>query len=349
MKNKVVCALLTAALIALVSGCGESNSRTLKVVTHDSFALPNDVVAAFEKDNNIRLEIAKQGDSGEALNKTILAKANPIGDVFYGVDNTYLTRALSADIFAPYASPRLAMVDPQYRIDKSDKLSPVDHGEVCVDYDKQWFQAKNLVPPKSFDDLTKPEYKNLAVIPSAATSSTGLAFLFGTIAANNSQASAWKQYWSSLKANGVSIVGGWDQAYNTSFSGGPGKGDRPIVISYSSSPPVAVADIQGQKPSESPIGVVPSTCFQQVEFVGILKSTKQRELAQKFVDFMLAKTTQDTIPENMYMYPVVNDATLPPAWAKYSVKIAAPLTLDPQWIADNRESVLSAWTEVTAK
>lgn len=360
MKRSLFTIAMTVVLTISASACGANDKQgatstpaKIKVVTHDSFGLSTDVLADFEKTNNAKVEIVKQGDAGEMLNKVVLAASNQLGDVAFGIDNTYLTRAISSNVFDDYTTTKTSDIKPEFLIDTSGKFTPVDHGEVCVDYDKKWFAEKQKTPPTSFEDLTKPEFKNLTVVPSAATSSTGLSFFFGTIAhfgdTTTAKDSKWATYWSDLKRNGVSIVGGWEQAYNTSFTGGPGKGDRPIVISYSSSPPAAVADMPDPKPTESPIGVVSSTCFQQIEFAGVLKGTKQPDLARKFVDFMVSKQVQNDIPSQMYMYPVTTTAQLPDVWARYSVAIPKPLRLEPKWIADNREKSIEVWTQITSK
>src|SRR5258707_233611 len=276
--------------------------QALTVMTHDSFAVSDTVVKSFEQANNAKVVFLKSGDAGAMLNKAILAKAAPLADVLYGVDNTYLSRALDGDIYDTYASPELKNIPDQFKLDASNRALPVDYGDVCINYDKAYFANKNLAVPQSLDDLKKPEYKNLLVMENPTTSSTGLAFLLATIV---HYGDGFADYWRALKANGVVIVDGWETAYYTNFSGSSGKGPQPMVVSYGSSP---AAEVVFATPplTDSPIASVlgPDACFRQIEFVGILKGTQHRTLAEKFVDFMLSQQFQEDMPLQMFVYPV---------------------------------------------
>src|SRR4029453_12550248 len=174
-----------------------------------------------------KLVFLKSGDAGAALNKAILTKDAPLADVLFGVDNTFLSRALEGDIFEAYASPALSEIPKQFKIDPSNRALPVDYGDVCINYDQAYFADKNLAVPQSLEDLTKPEYKGLLVVEKPATSSTGLAFLLATVA---HYGDSFTQYWQSLKDNGVVVVDGWETAYYTNFSVSSGKGPQPIVV-----------------------------------------------------------------------------------------------------------------------
>ncbi len=320
-----------------------SARRTLTVMTHDSFAASDKVIKAFEDANNVTLKFIKAGDAGTALNKAILSKNNPLADVFYGVDNTYLSRALKEGIYDPYHSPELASIPDQYKLDPTDNALPVDHANVCLVYDKAYLKSKGINPPTTLEDLAKPEYKSLLVVENPATSSPGLAFLLTTIAhfgENN-----YLDYWKSLKANDIKIDDGWETAFYTDFSGASGHGLRPIVVSYDSDP---VFEIIGTNnpPPEPTIGAVvtDSTCFQQIEFVGILKGTPNRDLAEKWVDYMLSTTFQEDMPQQMYVFPVNSKAKLDPVFAKYLVEPQKTADISPAEIATNRDAWLQAWT-----
>jgi thiamine transport system substrate-binding protein len=95
------------------------------------------------------------------LNKAILSKDAPLADVMFGVDNTFLSRALEADIFDAYQSPALSDVPAEFVLDSSFRALPVDYGDVCINYDKKYFEENNLAVPASFEDLAKPEYNGL--------------------------------------------------------------------------------------------------------------------------------------------------------------------------------------------
>ena len=81
------------------------------------------VISAFEQANNVKLVFLKSGDAGAALNKAILSKDAPLADVFYGVDNTFLSRALDAGIYEPYASSLLEKIPAEFQLDPQDRAS----------------------------------------------------------------------------------------------------------------------------------------------------------------------------------------------------------------------------------
>lgn len=317
---------------------------TLKVMTHDSFDISEDVLAEFEEANNVRVQFIKSGDTGTALNKAILSRENPLADVFYGVDNTFLSRALNEVIFEPYDSPLLAAIPAGFKLDPESRALPVDYGDVCLNYDKGYFTQEGLAPPMTLDDLLQPEFKSLLVVENPATSSPGLAFLLATI--GNFGSDGYLEYWDGLVANDVLVVNDWETAYYSEFSGSSGKGPRPIVVSYSSSPAFEV--LYSEPPvDEPPTAAVTAnqTCFRQIEFVGILKGTQNHELARKWVDFMLSKSFQEDIPLKMFVFPVNSEAVLDEIFLNYLSLPDQTAFVSPDEIALNREAWIKAWTE----
>ena len=327
-----------------LGACAPKSPAELTVMTHDSFAASQEVVQTFEQANNVKVTFLASGDAGAALNKAILTKDAPLADVFYGVDNTFLSRALEADIFETYKSPALVKIPVAFQLDSSNRLSPVDFGDVCINYDKNYFVGKNLPVPATLEDLVKSEYKGLLVVENPATSSPGLAFILATVAHFGDP--GYLDFWAKLRDNGVVVVNNWETAYYTNFSASSGQGPQPMVVSYGSSPPAEVIFAQpplNDAPTASIVG--PDTCFRQIEFVGILKGTQHRALAEKFVDFMLSKQFQEDMPLQMFVYPVNPDATLPDAFVKYAQIPEKPAYIDPAVIAANRDKWIQAWTD----
>ena len=349
--------LLFISFLFLLSACAPqvtttpvmpAEPQTLTVMTHDSFAVSEEVVKAFEDANNANVTFLQSGDAGEVLNKAILTKDAPLADVLYGVDNTFLSRALEADIFESYASPELANIPDAFKLDVSNSALPVDYGDVCINYDKAYFAGNSLAVPQSLEDLTKPEYANLLVVENPATSSTGLAFLLATV--SHFGEDGYLGYWRDLKANGVVVVDGWETAYYTNFSASSGQGPQPMVVSYGTSPAAEVifADPPiADAPTASILGS--DTCFRQIEFVGILKGTQNRALAEKFVDFMLSRQFQEDMPLQMFVYPANSTATLPEAFTKYSQAPEQTASLAPDVIAANRNKWIQEWTDAVMK
>ncbi|USQ83751.1 thiamine ABC transporter substrate-binding protein [Streptomyces phaeoluteigriseus] len=332
-------------------GSPQSGSKTVTLVSHDSWAVSESVLADFEKRSGYQVKVLKDGDAGQAVNKAILTKDNPQGDVFFGVDNTLLSRALDNGLFQPYEAKGLDQVDGQYQLDAGKhRVTPVDYGDICVNYDKKYFADRKLAPPVTFDDLVKPAYKDLLVTENASTSSPGLGFLLGTAARYGDD--GWEGYWKKLRANGVKVVDGWEQAYNEEFSGSAGGrkagADRPLVVSYASSPPAEV--IYGDpKPTTAPTGVATGTCFRQVEFAGLLSNAENSEGGKALIDFLVSKTFQEDMPLNMFVYPVAKGAAVPAEFTEYGPAAEAPETMDPAKIAADRDQWVKSWTSLVLK
>ncbi len=340
--------ILFVFLTTLITACSKKSEESIEltVMTHDSFAASEDVIASFERENNIVVTFIEAGDTGTAVNKAILSKNTPLADVFYGVDNTFLSRALGEGIFEIYESPLLHNIPDQYQVDPQNRALPVDYGDVCLNYDVNYFMEADLSPPGNLDDLLKSEYKGLLVVENPATSSPGLAFLFATIGRFGE--TGYLNFWKNLVDNDVKVVNDWETAYYSEFS--RWGGTRPIVVSYGSSPPFEI--IFAEEPmDDAPTAAVvgEGSCFRQIEFVGILKGTENRALAEKFIDFMLSPTFQEDIPLQMYVFPVNENAKLDETFIKYLAKPENPVILDPDVIAENREKWIAEWTETVLR
>jgi thiamine transport system substrate-binding protein len=342
MKKVFILFMLTG----LVAACAPQGPRTLTVMTHDSFAVSEDVVAEFEAEHNVTINFLKLGDAGEATNKAVLAVDQPLADVFYGVDNTFLSRALNGSIFEPYESPLLADIPDEFKLDPANGALPVDYGDVCVNYDKAYFADNDLTPPANLEDLAQPEYRDLLVVENPATSSPGLAFLLATIGRFGQD--GYLDYWQQLVANGVKVVNDWETAYYTEFSRWGGQ--YPLVVSYASSPPVEL--IYAEEPMDEPptaAVIGDGACFRQIEFVGILKGTQNRALAEAWVDFMLSTRFQEDMPLQMFVFPVNPNAQLQPEFVNYLQVPAETSVVSPADIAAHREEWIDAWTQTVLR
>jgi thiamine transport system substrate-binding protein len=312
------------------------------LVTHESFVMSDELIAQFEAESGYDLEIRASGDAGALTNKLVLTKDNPTGDVVFGIDNTFGSRAIDEGVLEPYDA-ELPEGAEAYALEGDDeqRLTPVDTGNVCVNVDDTWFAAEGLEPPATLEDLTKPAYADLFVTPGATTSSPGLAFLLATIA---EYGDAWPDYWTRLLDNGAKLTEGWTDAYQVDFTQGGGGGDRPIVLSYDSSPAFTVDGKGGTTTS-----ALLDTCLRQVEYAGVLAGAANPGGAEALVDFMVGPDFQAALPEAMYVFPVDAAAPLPPDWAKFAVQPEDPYVVDPAEIAENRDAWLTEWSDVTSR
>ncbi len=351
MSKKMI--FLTLTLTLLLAACTSTAAPTqlageptpMTVMTHDSFSVSQDVLSAFETANNIKVTFIKGGDTGATLNRLILESlsgSNPNADVFYGLDNTFLSRALEQDLLEPYNAPQLAKIPVKFKLDSENRALPVDYGDVCINYDKAWFEQKDLPLPTSLEELTEPQYANLLVVENPSTSSPGLAFMLATIAEFGED--GWLDWWQAMKANGVLITSDWETAYYTNFSGSSGRGAQPMVVSYASSPAAELIYAETAL-SESPTGSLTGAgmCWRQVEFAGILKGTKNRAAAEKFIDFLLSQPFQEDVPLQMFVFPVLPEAVLPEAFQATVESPEQPASLAPELIASKRDAWINAW------
>jgi thiamine transport system substrate-binding protein len=345
--------VLMMVAAVLLMGCGGEEGgepEQLTLMTHDSFAISEAVLAEFEAEHNAEIVLLPSGDAGAVLNQAILTEDNPLADLLYGVDNTFLGRALEADIFESYEPAALDSVPDGLELDESHRLTPVNYGDVCLNYDKNWFAEQGLEPPQQLAELTDPAYEGLTVVENPATSSPGLAFLLATIGVFGTDGEyTYRDYWADLRANDVLVTDGWEDAYYGQFSAA-GEGDRPIVVSYASSPPAEVvfADPPIEEPPTAAV-TAPNTCFRQIEFVGILKGTEHQELAEAFIDFMLSEQFQEDIPLNMFVFPANSEAALPEVFTQWTSVPEAPVMVDAAEIESNRAAWIEAWTEVVLR
>lgn len=356
VRSTVVAATLVVVAL-LAAACGGSSSSqagpsddttakvtTVRVLTHDSFSMSDEVLADFEAESGIRIEIVSAGDAVQVVNQAVLTAGKPQGDVLFGIDNNTLTRAYDADLFVPYASPALADVPAELQLDPEHRVTPVDVGDVCLNYDRAWFADAGVPVPTTLGGLADPRYKDLLVVENPSTSTPGLAFLLATVAEYGPD--GWQAYWKDLQTNGVAVADGWETAYNDLFSANGRSGNRPLVVSYASSPPFEVADPATTPADQAPTGVIPGTCYRQIEFAGILRGSSNVDAAQQVIDFLLSVPFQTDVPEQMYVYPANERATLPEIFTTYSTTITDPYQLTPEDVGANSSTWVVDWTRL---
>ena len=350
MRAKLFSLFVVLLVVMSFASAQEDEGITITLVSHDSFNVSEEVLAAFTEETGITVEILRAGDAGQMLNQSILSKNNPLGDVLFGVDNTFLSRALEADLFIPYESPLLEGIPEEFILDEEHRVTPIDYGDVCLNYDITYFEEHDLPVPESLADLTDPAYKGLLVVQNPATSSPGLAFLLATIAEFGTEGEyTYLDFWTDLIENDVVITDGWSEAYFNYFTVPSEDGDRPLVVSYASSPPVEFFFAEDLEEPTTAAIVADGTCFRQIEFAGILAGTEHEEAAQQFIDFLLSEPFQEDMPLQMFVFPVNPDAELPEIFAQYAAIPENPAVLDYADIEAHREEWIEAWNEAVLR
>ena len=338
--------LALAAVAFVVAAACSSAPDEIVLLTHDSFLVSDEVLAAFEAESGVAVRVLTAGDAGQLVSQAILTKDSPTADVIYGIDNTFLSRALEEDLFRPHQAEGLETVPATLKLDEQNRVTPVDYGDVCVNFDIAELEERGVPVPQSLADLTDPAYRGMLVAENPSSASPGLAFLMATIATFGEDGEyTWQDYWADLIANDVLITDDWTQAYTVEFSGGSPDGDRPLVVSYASSPPAGVF-FSDPQPAEAPTGSMLDGCFRQIEFAGILEGTRYPAEAEHLVDFMLSTTFQEDMPLNMFVFPANSDAELPDLFTEFAQIPPEPVTLSPSAIAENRDRWINEWFEI---
>ncbi len=349
-RRRLAMTAAVAALLPVLGACGTaapgadptsgaSGAGTVTLVTHDSWAVSDDVIAKFEADSGVTVKQVAVGDAGTLANQLVLTQGSPLGDVVFGIDNTFASRVADAGVLEDYSPAGAATGESPFA-----GLTPIDQGDVCVNVDTAWFDAHGLAEPVTLEDLAKPEYRDLMVALNPASSSPGMAFLLATVGAfgvDGFDGQGWTGYWSALKANGLTVAESWSDGYYSEFSGGGEGGTRPIVVSYSTSPAFTLTE----DGSATTTRALLDTCFRQVEYAGVLAGTANPAGARALVDFLTSETFQADIPGQMYMYPADPDVALPADWVKFAPLAPHPFEVAPDQITAHREAWVDAWTE----
>jgi len=342
--TSIAMALIATTLLAAScspSATQEDAPESIVLLTHDSFALSDDVLETFTEQTGVKVVVTTAGDAGTMLNQAILTKDNPIADVIFGVDNSFISRAIDNELFTPHRATDIDAVDTAIRIE-GDLATPITYGDVCINFAIDGVEASGVSVPTELSQFTDPAYEDLLVVEDPATSSPGLAFLLSTIATYPEGSSYdWKAYWTDLFANGVSVASDWSEAYYTQFS--QAGGERPFVVSYASSPPAEV--YFGDSP-QAPTGSMTEGCFRQVEYAGVLAGTEYPTTAALLVDFLLSTTVQDDIPLTMFVFPTNRNAVLPEVFVTHTAFPDQPIIMDPKTIDESRERWIAEWTAI---
>jgi thiamine transport system substrate-binding protein len=364
MYTRSIGIALAAGAITLLTACGGGSTAgstagtattsavepsvggTVRLLAHDSFVVSDDLVKQFEQETGLTLEIVTAGDAGTMVAGAVLAAGAPTADVMFGIDNTLVSRAVTAGVFEPYTSPDLGTLEPALQEDTSGGLvTPVDYGDVCINIDDAELADRGVPAPTSLDDLIKPEYRDLLVVEDPGTSSPGLAFLLATIARYGD---GWQDYWGSLAANGVKVAGSWTDAYVGDFSGG-GDGDRPLVVSYATSPPAEIVYASEPKPKKPTTSVMTDGCYRQVEYAGVLAGAANPDAARAVVTWLLSEPVQADVPLSMFVFPARSGTPLPQVFTDFAATVDAPLQLPADDVAAHLSTWLADWGTVMGR
>lgn len=319
---------LPLLLLLLLCAAPVFAKPTLAVYTYDSFAAdwgPGPAVKkAFEAQCECELKFVALEDGVSLLNRLRMEGKNSAADVVLGLDNNLLQAAQQTGLFAPSDVDSSKLNVPGGWQDKT--FVPYDYGYFAFVYNKE--KLKN--PPKSLHELVESSQNWKVIYEDPRTSTPGLGLLLWMQKVYGDQAPA---AWQKLAKKTVTVTKGWSEAYGLFL-----KGEGDLVLSYTTSP--AYHLIEEKKDSYAAANFSEGH-YLQVEVAGKLKASKQPELAERFMQFMVSPAFQNAIPTGNWMYPVIK-TSLPAGFDQMTVPQTA-LQYSAEDVAKQRSNWIRAW------
>ncbi len=334
--NKIFAIIFVLAV--LFSGCAIPNEteNELTIYTYDSmiseYGLGPKVIPIFEEQCNCKVNVIAKGDAGQLLSTLILEKDSPKADLVIGIDNSLFHKATESGVLEKFTPSNINLVSKDLRFDDEGYLTPYDYGFIAFVYDSE----KITTSLDGFDSLLNPELKKKIVIQNPRSSSPGLALLFWSIEVYGDP--GYKEFWEEFKPNVLIVTNGWDESAGL-FSAG----EAPIYLSYATSPPY-YAEFEGI--NHYLAAEFKEGHYLQIEGTGIVKGTKKRELAEKFIEFTLEKEFQQEIPFHQFMFPVNSKIEFPQAFIDYAINPATKLELESSLIYEKQEEWILEWEKI---
>ena len=332
---KKILALFLVSIIFIL-GCAEQPKGDLTVYTYDSmvseYGLGPKVIPKFEEKCNCKVNLIAKGDAGQVLSTIILEKDAPRADVIIGIDNSMIFKAREAGVLEKFTPKNISIVPEELRFDEEGYLTPYDYGFIAFVYDSKKVDSEM----DGFDSLLDPALRKKILIQNPRSSSPGLALLLWSIEVYGDP--GYKEFWREFKPNILTVTEGWDES-----SGLFSAGEAPIYLSYATSPPY-YAEFEGIDYYLA--GEFKEGHYIQIEGMGIVKGTKNRVLAEEFIEFALELEFQKEIPFNQFMFPVNQSIELPSAFVEYAINPETKLELDPKVVNEKQEEWILEWEKI---
>ncbi|MGH0053189.1 MAG: thiamine ABC transporter substrate-binding protein [Sphaerochaetaceae bacterium] len=339
-KHQIVCVLVAIlSLLTPLAAQGVQEQEELVVYAYDSFCGdwgPGPaLVEQFEEETGIKVTLVSAGDGMEMMNKLISEANNPWADVVVGISDDMASKIYEADLLEPYHSPVLADIPSFLHFDPSYQLLPFDYGNFAFVVDTEAMDKDEI--PTSLASLTDPKYQDKIILIDPRTSSVGLGLLLWTIEVFTED--GYLSWWEAMKDQVLTISDGWSSAYGL-FT----EGEAPLVLSYTTSP---VYHVAFEDTTRYQVALFEEGHSTTIEGVGLLASSKHKEEAKQFIDFILTEG-QMTIAMANSMYPVNSKTELPSAF-DYAPKPEKNLSMESETLAKNLDRWLTEWTQVMSK
>lgn len=324
----------TLPLLLLLAAPAFAAKPTLTVYTYDSFSAdwgPGPAIKkAFEADCDCQLKFVALEDGVSLLNRLRMEGKNSKADVILGLDNNLLQAAEQTGLFTDSNVDTRKLTIPGGW--HNSTFVPYDYGYFAFVYDK----TKLTNPPKSLKELVDSDQNWKVIYQDPRTSTPGLGLLLWMQKVFGDDA---PQAWQKLAKKTVTVTKGWSEAYGLFL-----KGEGDLVLSYTTSPAYHLIE---EKKDRYAAADFAEGHYMQVEVAGQLASSKQPELAQRFMKFIVSQPFQQAIPTGNWMYPVT-DIKLPAGFETLTVPKTS-LEFNSQQVADQRAQWISAWQRAVSR
>lgn len=326
--------LLRSAAFLLGLGAATAMAQapkpTLTVYTYASFAGKygpgKTVKERFEAVCDCTFNLVSVDDAGTLLARLKLEGETTKADVVVGLDNNLMAEAKATGLFAPHGADLAGLSLPVAWAD--DSFVPVDWSWFAFVYDS----AKLKAPPASLRALVEDAAGPKIVIQDPRTSTPGLGLLLWMRQVYGDEANA---AWAKLKPRIVTVTKGWSEAYGLFL-----KGEADMVLSYTTSPAYHVG---AEKKDNYKAAIFPEGHYLQVEVAGMLRTSKNADLARRFLAFSLTEPFQSALPETNWMYPARMPAAGLPASFQALAKPERSLQFPPEQVRDQRRGWIDQW------
>lgn len=329
--------LLTLASLCVTATVAFAQGKpVLTIYTYSSFAGKygpgKTVKERFEATCGCEINWVSAEDAGSLVGRLRLEGNDTKADVVVGLDMNLAAEAKSLNLFAPHGTDVKGLTLPIAWND--DTFIPFDWGYYAFVYDAN----KLPNPPTSLKGLVENPNGPKVVLQDPRTSAPGLGLLLWMQKVYGEKAG---EAWAQLKPRIVTFTKGWSEAYGLFL-----KGEADMVMSYTTSP---AYHISAEKKDNYKAAAFSEGHYLHVELVGMTRTTKQPELAKKFMAFVLSEPFQSAMPEGNWMMPAKTPASGLPAAFKDLVQPQKALLFTPEEVQQNRRAFTDTWLNATAR
>ncbi len=273
--------------------------------------------------------------SGESLTRLRNERDNPQFDIWWGGPIDSFIAAKEEGLLQPYDSPNHAnLIDPEKYLDPDKYWVGIYVGTLGFATNKNWLaEHPGVEPPRSWDDLLKPEFKGQIMVAHPSSSGTSYTALCTIL-----QIKGEEQGWEFLKQYAGQVLQFTKSGAAPAKFVGQGEAAVGIVFSHD-----IVAEIENGAPLE--LTFPEEGTGYEIGGMGIIAGAKNLENAKLWYDWALEPETQELGPKyQAYQAPTVKGAK-PSRPELLEVKL---IDYDFQWCGEHKKEFVDKFTNEIA-